>query len=495
MNKVSFRFLLFSFLVLSFINLKAKDILPSQDYQTFDSYKEIGYDQSLRPRFHFTSLKNWINDPNGMVWYDGEYHLYFQHNPTNIKWELGLVWGHAVSTDMVHWTQLPHAILPQNSKSGIYSGTAVVDQNNSLGFQRGKVKTLVTCFTYAGGQSIAYSTDKGRSYQFLNNGKPVLLSPEYKGARDPKLFWHEASKSWVMVLWVQKVENEGKPEEKPGKIQFFTSKDLINWDFASEINRNWAYECMDLVELPVDGNKKNKKWLLYDASFDYEIGDFDGKVFTSDKKTYLGDFGPNFYAGQSFSNSPDNRTVMMGWMKGGASIFQKAEMPFSQQMSFPTTMELKTTAQGIRLFRLPVKEIENLYVKTYTFNNLNAKELTDKLTGIKLELMNLSFEINPTNFIKLSLRGNEITYEKMEQCFIFKNKKIPAKESNGKVKLRVLLDRTSVELFVNDGEAVATFYAVPEHTNKNITVSANESTVFNCFTINELKSSWVTGGK
>ena len=490
MNKVSFRFLLFSFLVLSFINLNAMDILPSQDYQTFDSYKEIGYDQPLRPQFHFTSLKNWINDPNGMVWYDGEYHLYFQHNPTNIKWELGLVWGHAVSTDMVHWTQLPHAILPQNSKGGIYSGTAVVDDKNTLGKQQGKIKTLVACFTYAGGQSIAYSTDKGRSYQFLNNGKPVLLTAEFKAARDPKLFWHEASKSWVMVLWVQKVENEGKPEEKPGKIQFFTSKNLINWDFASEINRNWAYECMDLVELPVDGNKNNKKWLLYDASFDYEIGDFDGKVFSSDKKTYLGDYGPNFYAGQSFSNSPDNRTVMMGWMKGGGSIFQKASMPFSQQMSFPNTLELKSTPDGIRLFRWPIKEIEKLYIKTIKLSNLSVADAAKKLADVNVDLMDMTLEFEPKSTLKFIIRGCEVTFDAKLRMFVFGKAKIPATEFNGKVSLRLLVDRTSIELFANNGAVAATSYANFVTDNRQMSIEAVDEMQINTLIISILKSSW-----
>ena len=481
-----------TFLSISSLDLMAQtdsSFLPNHALQTFESYKGTGYNQSLRPQFHFTSLKNWLNDPNGMVWYNGEYHLYFQHNPTNIKWENVLVWGHAVSTDMVHWTQLPHAIMPAKNHGGIWSGTAAVDQNNTLGKQIGNIKTLIAYFTYNGGQSAAYSTDKGRTYQFLNDGKPIVLNPEYKGARDPKIFWHEASKSWIMVLWVKMVENEGKPNEKPGKVRFYSSKNLIDWMLTSELNRNWAYECMDFVELPVDSNSNNKKWLLYDASFDYEVGTFDGKTFSSEKKIFIGDLGPNFYAGQTFNNSPDNRTVMIGWMRGG-NVFQKAEMPFSQQMSFPTTFELKTTQDGIRLYRWPVKEIEKLYTKTYKFNNLSLEKTNENLAEIKAELIDLSVEFQTKNSLKISIRGLDVIYDSKSDSISFGKTRIPAPVFQNKVNLRVLLDRASLELFVNKGASVATFYAVPKVENQSIIISGEKETKINSLIINKLKSSW-----
>jgi sucrose-6-phosphate hydrolase SacC (GH32 family) len=455
----------------------------------FDSYKGTGYNQTLRPQFHFTSLKNWINDPNGLVWYDGEYHLYFQHNPTNIKWEPGLVWGHAVSTDMVHWEQLTHAIYPPIGSGGVYSGTAVVDHNNTLRKQKGNVKTLVAYFTAKGGQCGAYSADKGRTYQLLNDGDPLVMT-DYKGARDPKIFWHEASKRWIMVLWVQKAENEGTPDEKQGIVRFYNSKNLIDWNLTSELNRNWAYECMDFVELTVDGNTNNKKWLLYDASFDYEVGYFDGKSFTSDKKSYLGDYGPkNFYAGQTFSNSPDNRTVMIGWMNGGG-IFQKAEMPFSQQMSFPNTLELKTTPEGIRLYRWPIKEIEKLYSKNYKFDNLSLEKANEKLTEIKAELIDLSVEFESKNPLKISIRGLDVIYDNKTDSISFGKTRISAPAFQNRVSLRILLDRASIELFINNGASVATFYAIPKVENQRVILSGENGTKINSLIINELKSIW-----
>ena len=488
--------LLIATLLIAATNLMAQnENLNKQDQgmQTFETYKDIGYDQVLRPQFHFTSLKNWFNDPNGMVWYDGEYHLFFQHNPKGTAWG-NMTWGHAVSTDMVHWKQLPHAILPYGDGT-IFSGTAVVDHNNSLGKQVGDTKTLVAIFSFAKEpfyQAAAYSTDKGRTFQLVNNGGPVVPNQGFdKGERDPKVFWHEASKKWVLVLWVKLGKKDGTPEEKLGKVRFFTSDNLTDWTVASDLDRPWVFECMDFVQLPLDGNKNNKKWLLYDASFDYEIGDFDGKTFSTDKKTFKGDFGTNFYAAQTFNNSPDGRTVIIGWMNQGSnSVFQKAGMPFNQQMSFPTTMELRTTPEGARLYRWPVKEIEKLYIKSYKFKNLTVDKVSEKLANVKAELIDLSVEFEPINSMKLIIRGLEVTYDLKSGMFAFGTSKLAAPVIDGKVRLRVLLDRASIELFANGGATVSTCYAVAEPGNKSISISADSGTKINLLVINKLKSSW-----
>ena len=469
-----------------------KTNVQNLEMQTFDSYHDVGYDQALRPQFHFSSLKGWHNDPNGMVWYDGEYHLYFQHNPKDTKWG-NMTWGHAVSTDMVHWKQLAHAIMPYGGGT-IFSGTAIVDHSNSLGKQMGDTKSIVAFFSFAKEpfhQAAAYSTDKGRTFTLVKNGGPIVPNQGFdKGERDPKVFWHEASKKWVMVLWVKRGAKVGTAEEKLGKVRFFNSDDLVNWEMTSDFDRAWVFECMDLVELPIDGDMNNKKWLLYDASFDYEIGDFDGKTFTTDKKVYKGDVGRNFYAAQSFNNSPDDRTVMIGWMnQGGNSIFLEAGMPFNQQMSFPTTMELKTTDDGIQLFRWPVKEIKSLYSKSYKYNNLTTEEASKKLKHLSVELIDLSMEFEPTGSMKLSLRGLEIDYIKDRHEFVFGESHMAAPLIDGKLQLRVLLDRSSIELFVNRGAVVSTNCALPE-INKSITISSDSNIKISTLNINELKSIW-----
>ena len=475
---------------------------PAADLQTFPSYLDVGYDQKYRPQFHFTSRKNWLNDPNGMVYYDGEYHLFFQHNPSSIKGG-NKSWGHAVSKDMIHWEQLPHAILPYDG-GVIYSGTGAVDHNNTLGKQKGDTKTILACFTLAKlpfYQALAYSTDKGRTFELFNEGKAIVPNQGLdQKERDPKLFWHEPSKKWIMVLWVKKTltdhDRRGRKKERyenipngPARVRFFTSDNLTDWTMASDFERKWAFECMDFVELPVDGDLNNKKWLLYDANFDYEIGEFDGKTFTTDKKLGKGDFGRNFYAAQSFNNSPDGRTVIIGWMRDRKEHFQKLGMPFNQQMSFPTTMELRTTPEGIHLFRWPIKEIESLYTKKHELSNRPIQELVAELGGIETELIDASIEFDPkeTGDLEWTLRGLKVSYDPTQQQFLYKDTTLAAPPVNGTVKLRVLVDRGSIELFANEGATVATHFALPDPKNRSITLSGNGSV---SLMIHELKSSW-----
>lgn len=469
--------------------------IQNNDFQTFPSYLDIGYNQTLRPQFHFTSLKNWNNDPNGLVWYAGEYHMYFQHNPLGVKWG-NMTWGHAVSKDLIHWQQLPHAILPFDKEGGIFSGTAVIDHFNQLQKQKDTTKTIIAFFTHSkkiSYQAAAYSTDKGRTFTLINNGAAVVPNQGFdNGERDPKVFWHEPSKMWVMVLWVKRGAKEGTVEQKSGKVLVLNSSNLIDWKVVSQLNRDWVYECMDLVELTVDGNENEKRWLIYDASFDYEIGSFNGKEFVSDKKSYLGDLGKNFYAAQSYNNSPDGRAVMIGWMNGGDNVFLKGKMPFNQQMSFPTTMELKSTPDGLRLYRWPVKEIESLYSKSYSYRNKSSKSLYKKLEKIKAELIDLSMEFLGNSNLKLNVRGLDIVYDPILGIITYEKTTIPAPKVNGLVKLRILLDRTSIEIFVNEGAGVATNYAVPNPENKNISFESSSNEKIKLLTIHELKSIWPT---
>ena len=502
--------------------LLADNVKPSEDLQTFPSYLDVGYDQKYRPQFHFTSRKNPLNDPNGLVYYDGEYHLFFQHKPTTKKIP-SKSWGHAVSQDMVHWEQLPHAIMPYGG-GVIWSGTAAVDHHNTLGKQKGDIKTLLACFTLTKNtcyQALAYSTDKGRTFELFNEGKAIVPNQGFDPKeRDPKLFWHEPTKQWVMILWVRKSITDAdkigrgsrryknKPN-RPSKVRFFTSDNLTDWTVASDFHRDWTYECMDFVHLPVDGDLNNKKWLLFDASFDYEMGEFDGTTFTTDKKVGLGDFGKNFYAAQTFNDSPDGRTVVIGWMR--YSDFDQVGMPFNQQMSFPTTMELRTTPDGIKLFRWPIKEIESLYTKKHEFTNRPIEALASTLGGIKAELIDASIEFDPkeTGNLEWTLRGLNVVYQADKQQFFLKTDtlnlpplkgKAKLKRSevshlihlaaapvNGTVKLRVLVDRGSIELFANDGAAVATHFALPDPENRGITLSGNGSV---SLVINELKFIW-----
>ena len=437
-------------------------------------YPETGYDQPLRPQFHFSSKKNWINDPNGMI-FDGEkFHLFFQHNPRSTEWG-NMTWGHSISPDMIHWQQLDHALLPyevDGNKGTIFSGTAVVDHNNSLGKQSGNTKTLAAFFTYANNQpfyqAMAYSTDLGNSWTYWNEGRAVVPNQGFdNGERDPKVFWHEASRRWVMVLWVQR---------EPGKVRFFTSKNLTDWEFASDLDRDWAYECMDVFFAPVDGDSKNVKCVIYDASFDYEIGTFDGKEFHSETGPLKQARG-NFYAAQSFYNQPGDRTVQIGWMNGGPNSGDIYGLPFNQQMAFPCDLTVHSTQNGLRLHVWPIREIESLVLDTKVLENVRLSENANALEHFPtLDLVDLEIEFEPgtAKEIVFNLPGTIVRYDVAEMAFIHQGveKDGTSKDTTtladispraGKVKVRFLVDRLALESYAFGGESFSAHYINPNH--------------------------------
>jgi len=369
-----------------------------------DPYPGVDYNQKYRPQFHFTSKRNWLNDPNGMVYYDGEYHLFFQHNPTGLHWA-NMHWGHAVSKDMIHWKQRPHALRPY-AGGAIWSGSAAVDWKNSTGFGKpGKDahKPIVVCYTHAHHpfrQALAYSNDRGRTWT-LYKGNPVLHNQGvHSGERDPKIFWHEPAKKWVMVLYL-----------KRGLARIFNSDDLKKWVRTSDVTGRNFNSCPDMFDLPVDGDEKKTKWVLYDAMFRYSIGTFDGKTYKIEATPGRGDAGRNFYAAQTFNDTPDGRVIQVAWMRG--SDFPKKGMPFNQQMSFPCELTLRTTDEGIRLYRWPVKEIESLYKKRHEVKKTQLKPGDDPLRDIKAELIDLYADITMGSAKKITfnLRGSTVTYD------------------------------------------------------------------------------------
>lgn len=246
-----------------------------QMYQSDErEYLSDLYQEKHRPQLHFSTVRGWINDPNGLVYYDGVYHLYFQHYPFGYYWGQPH-WGHAVSTDLVYWKQLPD-VLDRHELGGIYSGSSVVDYQNTAGLKKGEYDPIIAFYTTtrafgnseADCQNMAYSNDKGMTFTEFE-GNPVIDDrTEILGtynARDPKVIWYEPTQQWVMIVY-ERIGNS-----------IFTSDNLKDWEYQSHIQTFW--ECPELFELPVDGNPKNKKWVMYGVSGDYLIGDFNGKEF------------------------------------------------------------------------------------------------------------------------------------------------------------------------------------------------------------------------
>ena len=445
---------------------------------------QTAYKEAYRPQFHFTPKTNWTNDPNGLIHYKSEFHLFFQHNPFGINWG-NMTWGHAVSPDLVHWKQLPHALHPDELGT-IFSGSGVVDWNNTSGFQTGAEAVLVNFYTSAGShaakevpftQSIAYSNDRGRSWTKYE-GNPVI--EHIVGSnRDPKVIWHEPTQKWVMALYLD--QND---------YALLGSTNLKEWTRLSTL-QILDTECPDIFELPVDGDAENAKWVFWGAAGKYYIGSFDGTTFTPEGGELRADYGANFYAAQTWSDVPesDGRRIQIGWMNGSTP----PKMPFNQQMSFPCELTLRTTSEGIRLHREPVEEIENIHAYTHAWSDLQLKPGEDLLAGLTGDLFDIRAEValNDASEFGFKIRGQDIRYNVAEQQLTFLERSGPLAPQNGSIQLQILVDRISIEAFGNAGELSMTSYFLPDLDNADVGIYAEGGTVtLRSLKVHELKSSW-----
>ncbi len=298
-----------------------RKLIPAPELPDADNV----YLEAHRPGFHFTSKIGWLNDPNGLVFQNGIWHLFYQHNPFGIRWG-NMHWGHAVSSDLFRWKELGDVFFPGADTRGMaFSGSAVIDSLNTSGWGKG---ALVTPFTDTGlGEVMAYSLDRGQTFAFYENN-PVV---KHKG-RDPKVFWHAPSKHWVMAVYN---EDDGKKS-----IRIHRSPDLKNWTFESE-NPDF-YECPELFEIPIDGKPGETKWIMYGADTEYLVGTFDGMTFVPDSTGKTRFWQGSFYASQLYNNTPDDRLIQIGWARGT----EFPGMPFSQQMAVPVELALRETPDG-----------------------------------------------------------------------------------------------------------------------------------------------------
>jgi sucrose-6-phosphate hydrolase SacC (GH32 family) len=417
------------------------------------------YKEEHRPQLHFSTIRGWINDPNGLVFYDGEFHLFFQHYPYGYYWGQPH-WGHAVSTDLIHWEQIEDALY-RHEHGGIYSGSSVIDYKNTAGFKTGEDDVMVAIYTtnrdfgnrVAASQNLAYSNDKGRTWidyeqnPVIGDRTDVL---ETYNARDPKVIWHEPAGKWIMVVF-----------ERIGH-SIFTSNDLKKWEYQSHIETFW--ECPELFELPVDGNSNNTKWVMYGVSGDYLIGEFDGKEFIPESGMFNYLQG-KFFAAQTFTNVPekDGRRIQVGYCEiPGWVDVPDSKPPFNGMISFPTELTLRNTANGIRMFNEPVAEIEMLHVESHKWNNLNLEEANEKLKAINNDLLHVKCEIENINSIAYSIMfDDDSLYYTLKPNIFYYNPDVENAESftikylpelGSKIMFyEFIVDRTSLEVFVDHG--------------------------------------------
>ena len=475
---------------------------------------EAGLTIHIRPQYHFTPPAHFMNDPNGLVYYQGEYHLFYQHNPFGDTWG-HMSWGHAVSPDLVHWTHLPVALYEED-ETMIFSGSAVVDWHNSSGLCAAAAPATHPCLVavYTGHtateqtQNVAGSHDRGRTWTRYA-GNPVLASgsPNF---RDPKVFWHTPTGRWVMVVALADQQRVG----------FYASADLKRWEHLSDFGPAGAtggmWECPDFFPLAVDGDPGRQKWVLKvdvnpgaiagGSGGQYFIGHFDGTAFVSDdppERVRWIDYGKDFYAAQSWSDVPaaDGRCLWLGWMSNWQYALVTPTAPWRGALSIPRAVTLKEYPDGIRLVQRPVAELQALRDRHYGCADVDSKVANAHLRewNIRSPALEIAAECEPGTAAEFGLKvrkeateGTCIGYDvNAGALFVDRTRSGnvgfdahfpgrhagPVQPEYGTVKVHVFVDECSVEVFGNDGQTVITDLIFPSPQSTGVEVYATGGSV------------------
>ena len=490
----------------------AADAVCWEHIQLTDTFDTSNTDY-YRPVYHHTPLYGWMNDPNGMVYKDGEYHLYFQYNPYGSKWG-NMHWGHSVSTDLVHWNHLKPAIA-RDTLGHIFSGSTVVDKDNTAGYGNNAMIALYTSASDEHGQiqCMAYSTDDGRTYTKYEKNPVLVPFDGLKDFRDPKVFWYEPDKKWVMIVSADK------------EMRFYATQNLKDWEYMSAFGKGYGaqpnqFECPDFIQLPVDGNKNKMKWVMLvninpgcmfgGSATEYFVGDFDGKEFTCDTKPEVVkwlDYGKDHYAAVCISNTGE-RIISIPWMSNWQYANVTPIRQYRGANGLPRELSLYTKDGQIYVAADVVKEVEALRKDTRSFDPITVKDeykideivpqtdgayelemdITPNISGVAgFDLMNAKGEVAK---IYLDMKSGKLVMDRTASGLVaFGEKSEPhAKETDDHRKtmsvnyqndfalgtwaplslcegktyhLNVFVDKCSVEIFVDGGRIAMTNLVFP----------------------------------
>jgi len=438
-----------------------------------DVFHQMHYDQPLRPQVHYTPITGQIGDATGLILYKGIYHLFYMYDEWSRSRRFNKSWGHAVSSDLVFWEQRPQ-ILNTRLDNAPGSGSGIVDWNNTLGLQSGVEKTLVVFYTdYGRGTSIAFSRDAGKTW-IRHKDNPVIPRHEARNDRDAKVFWYKPDQSWRLILY-----------ERLG-FTFYKSHDLLNWERLSRLEG--FHECPDFLEIPVDGDQKNKKWVLIDGDGSYRIGDFDGTSFTSSMENTYANRGVardawngadrELYATQAWSHSyeGDGPFYQMGFMHlpHGADH----DRTWSQQQIFPVELTLESIGGDVRLCRNPINAIKQLRYDSHFWNDQDVRPEDNPLAELDGDVFEIIAEIEPgqAKQVGFRIRGETLTYSVPDERLTFMESDASLPIADGTVKLRMIVDRGSVEVYANQGEITFTKLFYPDPSNMDLEVFSNGGT-------------------
>jgi fructan beta-fructosidase len=479
------------------------------------------YDEPLRPKVHFSPNEKWMNDPNGMVYHKGIYHLFYQYYPDSTVWG-PMHWGHATSKDMIHWEQQPIALYP-DSLGYIFSGSAVVDINNTSGFGKDGITPLVAIFTYHDpkgekegrsdfqNQSIAYSLDEGKSWiKYANN--PVIKNPGIKDFRDPKVMWFEKNKKWIMTLATK------------DRITFYSSENLKEWTKESEFGENvgahgGVWECPDLFPLEYDGKQV---WVLVvnlnpggpnkGSATQYFVGDFNGKSFLPfNPETKWLDYGPDEYAGVTWSNTGE-RKIFLGWMSNWIYANVVPTETWRNAMTIPRELKIRKADNHMLIASLPIKEIAEIKSKDVVIRNISFSKAFDLSTKVKRLsfpcMIDLSMKEAKNFSIILSNKSGEelvMGYDKLQNKYFIDRTKsgktnfqedfaarhfAPRFTTNSAMNISIIIDDSSVELFADDGLTVMTEIFFPDAPYNQISFQSADNITIKKIKFTKLNNIW-----
>ena len=466
-----------------------------------DDFDTSNTEVKWRPAYHHTPLYGWMNDPNGMFCKDGVWHLYYQKNPYGSKWQ-NMTWGHSTSTDLINWNHHDDVIRPDGLGS-IFSGSSALDPQNTSGFGEEAVISLFTSAGTSQMQSLAYSHDNGETFTVYPGNPIITLDSE---ARDPNMFWNKKTGEWNLIL-AHALEKE---------MLIFTSPDLIHWTLQSSFGKGLGaqegvWECPDLFELPIPGQNKTKWVLLCNinpggpfggSGIQYFIGDFDGKTFTSDTNpdgtvpTKWLDFGKDNYAVVSWSDAPDGRRPVIGWMSNWQYAADVPTIQFRSANTLPREMELFYDGSGaLQVASVPSPELVGMRGKVMisaSNKTISSKPLDYKLPADGICEIDLSFRCNDSDLVTLALENDDnekvlmkydaknhtLSFDRRESGVVDFSNKFPAVtssptfEKDGKINLRIFVDRSSIEIFGNNGKFVMTNLVFPNEPYTTLTVQS-----------------------
>ncbi len=458
--------------------------------------------EPYRPAYHHAPLYGWMNDPNGMFYKDGLWHLYYQYNPYGSKWQ-NMSWGHSTSKDLIHWNNEHPVALTPDGLGSIFSGSAVVDHNNTAGFGEDAIIVMYTSADTNQTQSLAYSTDGGETFTKYHANPIITTKTE---ARDPNMFWHEPTQKWILIL-AHALEKE---------MLIYSSPNMIDWTLESSFGKgegaqSGVWECPDLFELKVPGSDQTK-WVLIcninpggpfgGSAVQYFIGDFDGHTFTPDVDnsgvvpTKWMDFGKDHYATVSWNNAPDDRRTVVGWMSNWQYAPEVPTQQFRSANTLPRDLSLFRDADGeLFLASAPSPEVDAIRGKmTQDVKSINLSETGRKiaLPGNGLCEITLDIEARNNKPVRMMISNNEndrviMVYDPYKHTLSFDRRhsgeksfsyefpavvKTPTYETNGRISLRIFIDHSSVEVFEKDGRFVMTNLVFPEEPYTTLTISA-----------------------